>query len=45
MWFVLASDDPGAIQETIAIIEQAVGLPVLDFPKLEEYFIGMRLCV
>jgi DNA-binding Lrp family transcriptional regulator len=45
MWFVLASDNPGAIQETIAIIEQAVGLPVLDFPKLEEYFIGMRLCV
>ena len=43
MWFVLASDDPGGIPETIALIEQATGLPVLDLPKLEEYFIGMRL--
>lgn len=43
MWFVLASDEPGGIPEAIAMIEQASGLEVLDFPKLEEYFIGMRL--
>ena len=43
MWFVLASDEHGGIPEAIAMIEQASGLEVLDFPKLEEYFIGMRL--
>ena len=43
MWFVLASDEDGGIPEAIAMIEQASGLEVLDFPKLEEYFIGMRL--
>lgn len=43
MWFVLASDDLGGIPEAIAMIEQATGIEVLDFPKLEEYFIGMRL--
>jgi DNA-binding Lrp family transcriptional regulator len=45
MWFVLASDMPEGIAPLIAEIEQATGLQVLDFPKLEEYFIEMTLTV
>lgn len=42
MWFVLATETPDAIAATAARIEQATGLPVLSFPKLEEFFIGFR---
>ena len=43
MWFVLATERPEAIAPTIARIEAATGLPVLDLPKLEEYFLSLRL--
>ncbi len=43
MWFVLAVLDPAEIPETIARIEEATGLPVLNLPKLEEYFLDLRL--
>ena len=45
MWFVLATSTPAAMQQAIAEIEQATGLPVHAFPKLEEYFVGMRFTV
>ena len=45
MWFVLACDAPGRIAGVIGKIEQATGLAVLEFPKLDEYFIGLRLAV
>lgn len=43
MWFVLAVLDPAEIAETIARIEEATGLPVLNLPKLEEYYLHLRL--
>jgi DNA-binding Lrp family transcriptional regulator len=43
MWFVVACDSPAGIAAAIRDIEQATGLAVLEFPKLDEYFIGMRL--
>jgi len=43
MWFVLATDDPGRIPSVIAEIEQATGLKVHDFPKLDEYYVRLRL--
>lgn len=43
MWFVIAADAPEGIARTIESIERATGLAVLDFPKLDEYFIGMRV--
>ncbi len=43
MWFVVATDTPGGIAGTLRSIERATGLAVLDFPKLDEYFIGMKL--
>ncbi len=43
MWFVLASDSEPRIGEVIAAIEAETGLVVYDFPKLEEFFIGLRI--
>lgn len=43
MWFVLATERPEAIERTIARIEAATGLPVLNLPKLEEYALELRL--
>ncbi|MCL5778369.1 Lrp/AsnC family transcriptional regulator [Limibaculum sp. FT325] len=43
MWFVLATETPEGITQTARRIEEATGLPVLLFPKLEEFFIGFRV--
>jgi DNA-binding Lrp family transcriptional regulator len=45
MWFVLATERPERKQEVLAGIERVTGLPVLDMPKLNEYFVGLRLDV
>ncbi|MCB1882925.1 MAG: Lrp/AsnC family transcriptional regulator [Geminicoccaceae bacterium] len=43
MWFVLAVGDPAEIPRVIGRIEWATGLDVLDLPKLDEYFLDLRL--
>lgn len=43
MWFVVASDDPARIAEVLGEIAQATGLAVIDLPKLEEYFLELKL--
>ena len=43
MWFVLATETPQAIDDTIAAIEQETRCSVFDFPKLDEYFVGLQL--
>lgn len=45
MWFVLATATPGGIADAIIDIESATGLRVYDFPKLREYYVGMRFTV
>lgn len=42
MWFVLATETPLEISAAIARIEAATGLPVIDLPKVEEFFVGLR---
>lgn len=42
MWFVLATATPEALLATIGRIEQATGLPVLNLPKLEEFYVGLH---
>ena len=42
MWFVLATETPGEIADTIERIEQATGLRVYNMPKQEEFFVGLR---
>ncbi|MBS0371625.1 MAG: Lrp/AsnC family transcriptional regulator [Proteobacteria bacterium] len=43
MWFVLATETPDGIAAATARIEAATGLPVFAFPKLQEFFVDMRL--
>ena len=43
MWFVLASDDVADIEATAGLIEQDTGIEVLLMPKLEEYFVGLKV--
>jgi DNA-binding Lrp family transcriptional regulator len=42
MWFVLATETPERINEVIAEIEAATGFTVINLPKEEEFFIGLR---
>lgn len=43
MWFVLAAERPEGIATAARMIEEETGLTVLQFPKLEEFFIGFRV--
>jgi len=43
MWFVVATEFPHQIETVIANIEQATGCRVYNFPKLEEFYIGLKL--
>ena len=43
MWFVLATETPGEIPGVIDAIAARTGCTVHDMPKLEEYYIGLRL--
>lgn len=43
MWFVLATETPAGIADTVAAIEGATGLPVHAFPKEREFFVELRL--
>lgn len=43
LWFVLSVTDPARIADAIRRIEAATGLAVLEFPKLDEYFLELRL--
>ena len=45
MWFVLATERPEGIARAIDRIERETGLPVLNFPKLREYFVELQLPV
>jgi DNA-binding Lrp family transcriptional regulator len=43
MWFVIAADRPSGITDCIAAIEQATGISVFNFPKLQEFYLGLKL--
>lgn len=43
MWFVLASEHPARIEEVAAAIEAETGLTVHRLPKLDEYYIGLKV--
>ncbi|EXI86243.1 MAG: hypothetical protein AW11_03020 [Candidatus Accumulibacter regalis] len=45
MWFVLATESADGIAAAVRSIEEASGLPVFPFPKLQEYFVEMKLAV
>ncbi len=43
MWFVIACERPEEIAAIISAIESACGLPVIDLPKEEEFFLELKL--
>ncbi len=43
MWFVIATEQPERLLEVIAEIEQQTGLQVYNMPKINEYFVGLKL--
>jgi len=45
MWFVLATETPEQLDETIHRIEEYTGLEVYNFPKQAEYYVGLNLQV
>ncbi len=45
LWFVLATEMPSQIGDTLAAIEACTGLKVYNFPKEEEYYLNLRFTV
>lgn len=43
MWYVLATEKPEKIKEINRDIERRSGLKVFNMPKLDEYYIGLKL--
>lgn len=43
MWFVIATERPERVAEVITAIKSETGLEVYSMPKIEEFFIGLRL--
>lgn len=43
MWFVVATQTPDGVAETLAQIETATGLAVYNFPKQREFYLGLWL--
>ncbi len=43
MWFVIASDHPERVAKVIQAIEEQTGLVVYNMPKINEYFVGLKL--
>ncbi len=43
MWFVLATETPVEVIQIISSIEKATGLTVYNFPKQQEFYIGLWL--
>ncbi len=43
MWVVVGADSPERVTETISAIEQATGLDVVNLPRLEEFYVGLKL--
>ncbi|GLQ30896.1 Lrp/AsnC family transcriptional regulator [Litoribrevibacter albus] len=42
MWFVLATETPEGIQDTIDRMEEVTGYKVYNMPKQEEFYVGLR---
>ncbi len=43
MWFVVACERPEEVARVLAEIEAACGLPVMNLPKEEEFFLELKL--
>ena len=42
LWFVVSSDDPSEVERVLSTIRQRTGLPLMELPALEEYFVEVK---
>ena len=42
LWFVVSSEEPAEVERVLSAIEEKTGLPVMDLPALEEYFVEVK---
>lgn len=45
LWFVVAAPSRRRLDEVLASMERATGLPVLDLPMIEDYFIDLGFTI
>ena len=45
MWFVVASERPGGVEECLAAVARLTGLEVYNLPKLREFYLGLWLAL
>lgn len=45
LWFVASGSDAAELASVLADIEQETGLPVLNLPMMEEYYVGVSFQV
>lgn len=43
MWFVIATEQPQQVEAVIQAIASQTGLSVFNMPKIDEYFVGLKL--
>lgn len=43
MWFVVATETPEQLTATLSAIGRETGLTVYNMPKINEYFVGLKL--
>lgn len=43
MWFVIATEQPERLAQVIVEIEAQTGLQVYNMPKINEFFVGLKL--
>jgi len=41
IWFVIATETPGQVEQTIQAITRQTGLSVYNMPKIKEYFVNL----
>ena len=42
LWFVVSSEEPAEVDRVLRDIEKKTGLPVMQLPAVEEYFVGVK---
>jgi DNA-binding Lrp family transcriptional regulator len=45
MWFVVATERPDALPQTLDAIERETGLPTYNMPKQREFYVGLHFQV
>lgn len=42
LWFVVSSEDPSEVERVLSAVEEKTGLPLMDLPAIEEYFVEVK---